>query len=466
MSTIAELVEQLKEGAISKDQMLECIYSSSFLGKTEHTVATPQNRVETGLSSSIEESEIEFTYNTFDSKHGLEPIPDFSTAEVVTHEFLERQNQWEMRKSFNNEVLKLQQKKEEGKECTFQPKINSGKPRSPNETLGRLTVVKDNRRVLWLKEEQERKKIEEETKECTFQPEINKNSTVFGSRYLSETPKTRNSIPQQRFAPRIKGPGKHMHAAKEYLRQDPFERLSRPKEAYQPEPEEFQASYKSISPVSQFTGCTFSSKPFYERQALYEMMKQSKREAVDQSKTAQPKINDKSRRMVKNSFADRNEEVIRKKNEKVKEKDENSFKPKITSMGKMLRNRSFAEMSYGDSKKRNEKIEYLKGVIEDKEREIMSPFFVPNKSYTSVKSKLQILEDPENYIERLKSQQRKKEFESQIAKEEKVRMEISECTYQPTIIDAPEYVKQIARNMAMIRAETKNNVRPVKPEWR
>ena len=136
-------------------------------------------------------------------------------------------------------------------------------------------------------------------------------------------------------------------------------------------------------------------------------------------------------------------------------------------MAKMRRNRSFAEMSYGDLKKRNEKVEALKEVAEEKVREQTNPSFYPSKSYMNVKSKLQILDDPQSYIERIKSEQRKKEIVSNIMQEEKMKTELKECTYQPNVIEAPDYVKQIARNMAMIKAERVSiSAKPSKPEWR
>lgn len=124
-------------------------------------------------------------------------------------------------------------------------------------------------------------------------------------------------------------------------------------------------------------------------------------------------------------------------------------------------------MSYGDSKKRVEKIEVLREVAEDKIREQMNPSTFSSKSYASVKSKLQVLDDPQSYVERIKSEQRRKEIISRVTKEERAKNEMTECTYHPNIIEAPEYVKQIARNMAMVKAERISyGMKPSKPEWR
>ena len=132
----------------------------------------------------------------------------------------------------------------------------------------------------------------------------------------------------------------------------------------------------------------------------------------------------------------------------------------------MRRNRSVAEMAYGDSKKKSEKIEFLKEMAEEKFKESINPSTFQSKSYANVKSKLQILDDPHSYIDRIKNQQRRKEAETQILKDEKARQEVAECTHSPNIIDAPGYVKQIARNMAMIRSEMAVEETTAKPQWR
>ena len=318
-----------------------------------------------------------------------------------------------------------------------------------------------------LKEEQDKKKIEEELKSCTFHPQINKKSSRSGSRYMSETPKKRFYEESPSFVPKIKGPSKNMRSANEYIKQDPFERLSRPKELYQPELEEPESPIKSFTPTLSYYGNSFSTRPFFERQALYELMKQEKKEIAQYQSPKKPQINTRSRKLVKNNFFERNEEMIRKKiDSKADYPDIYPFQPTITDSGKMKRNRSYNEMTYGDSKKKIEKIEYLKEITDEKLKESVNPDIFQSKSYANVKSKLQLLNDPQTYIDRIKSQQKTKEIHAQIDKEEKNRQEMNECTYLPTIIDEPIYIKQIARNMAMIKAEIQINNKPLKADWR
>lgn len=458
MSSISELVELLKDGSISKEQMLEKIYS--FPSKPSHHDQKFEKTAD-------RDTEIEFNTNDFED-FIPRPAPIFDGSfSVLNDTFFDRQVQWDVKRNLNQELLREQKLKIEVKECTFKPKTNTQNLHFSQETFERLSQCKENLRLMRLKEDQERRKLEEEMIPCTFHPEINKNSCISGSKYLSETPKRKQKIPEPAFAPRIKGPSKKMLNAQEYIKQDPFERLSRPKEVFQPEPEEQSASLKPSTPIPDYSGCSFSTRPFFERQAIYELMKHEKKEALETQPVPRPLINERSKKLVKKDFFERNQEMIEKKNSVKYDPNPCSFQPKITNKAKMKRNRSVTEMSYGDSKKRLEKIENLKEVVEDKIREQIVSSCYSSKSYANVKSKLQVLDDPQSYIERLKSEQRRKEIITQITKEERVKNELSECTYHPNIIEAPDYVKQIARNMAMIKAErVPYSNKPMKPEWR
>ena len=472
MSSIAELVELLKEGSISKEQMLERIYAQSFPPKPkQEKIFEPTSDIQTiNNERTTFDYDIDIEFNPNDMDNFIpRTAPSFEPSMSIfpSNEFLDRQSQFQFKKHFNNETLREQKLQYETRECTFQPKTNADNVSFSQDTIARLTKSRENTRLLKLKEDQDRRKLEEEMQACTFHPQINRNSCISGSKYLSETPKKEFFGESPTFVPRVKGPSKKMKSANEYIKQDPFERLSRPKESYQPEPEEPEYSIKSTTPVPDCYGSSFSTRPFFERQALYELMKHEKREMMEQQSPKRPIINERSKKIVKSSFTERNEEMIKKKTEpKIDYPDLCTFQPKITNLAKMRRNRSFAEMTYGDSKKKSEKIEYLKEMAEEKLKELVNPSIFQSKSYANVKSKLQILDDPQSYIDRIKSQQRKKEIHAQINKEEKIRQEISECTHAPVVIDAPTYVKQIARNMAMIKAEMSVSKKSPKPEWR
>ena len=471
MSSIAELVELLKEGSISKEQMLERIYNQSFPPKPNHDrLFEPAEIPAIYPEKKFFDCDTEIDFYPTESEDFIpRQAPSFepSFLPYATEEFLERQTQWDFKKNVNQESMKEQKLRLETKECTFHPKTNEKSTVFSQDTIDRLTKIRENTRLVRLKEEQERKKLEEEMEACTFHPQINKNSCISGSKYMKESNRLYYTGSTPTFIPTVKGPTRKMKAANEYIKQDPFERLSRPREAYQPEPEEPEYSMKSSTPLPEYSGCSFSTRPFFERQALYELMKHEKKQQLSQKPPKNPVMNERSKKLVKTDFFERNEEMIRKKLEpSVDYPEACSFQPKITNLAKMRRNRSVAEMAYGDSKKKSEKIEFLKEMAEEKFKESINPSTFQSKSYANVKSKLQILDDPHSYIDRIKYQQRRKEAETQILKDEKARQEVAECTHSPNIIDAPGYVKQIARNMAMIRSEMAVEETTAKPQWR
>lgn len=437
MNSISDLVEQLKEGSISKDEMLERIYSNSI------------QRSKIGSESEKREE-----FDSFSFHKNKEKFEDPSFSMMKLEMFLDRQNQWEFRKNLNQDILREQKLKNEEKECTFQPTTNYSPSKYSADTFKRLSRHKDMSRYTRIKQQIDYNKLQEELSSCTFEPTINSRSSHTVSRYRSESPKRSIQPAEPSFAPKVKGPAKHMTSAREYLRVSPFERLSKVKSVQEPEEE----TIKCHTPIIYSCGCSYSSKPFFERQALYEIMKYEKREAAEQIVNHKPIINDRSRKLVKKSFLERNKEMIEKKSRPKNDPQTYSFHPKITKMAKMRKYRSLAEMSSVEKKK-----------FEKSEADPQSPCdqqFSSTKAYSSIKSKLQILNDPEGFIERLKQEQRRKDLELNYMREENLRKELEECTYQPAIIDAPGYIKQIARNMALLKSETHLKNSPVRPDWR
>ena len=43
--------------------------------------------------------------------------------------------------------------------------------------------------------------------------------------------------------------------------------------------------------------------------------------------------------------------------------------------------------------------------------------------------------------------------------------EFKQCTFEPVIHDAPEYVKRIAKSMQLVREAKKKDATPAKPGW-
>ena len=445
MNSIGELVEQLKEGKITKDEMLELIHLAS-ISKSTDSLGRREGKEE-------EDQGITFDSGSFeggDNRTLEEPTFSFSTADG----FFERQMQWEAKKLMNQELLRDKKVKFERQECTFQPKTHYSPSRFTQETLNRLSQHKDTSKYAQSKKENDYKNLQKELEACTFEPMINRTSAGAESRYLSQSPPSKpRSSEEHRFAPRVKGPLKHMTSAREYIKQNPFERLSKHKVAFEPE----VPTSLSKSPVPECSGVSFSSKSFFERQALFELNKKDKIEAMDLYFDHKPVINERSKRLVKKTFSQRNQEMIEKKQSPKKDPNVFPFRPKITKMAKMKKYSSFRSIA-------PEKPQVF--ISEAASPEPIYEQMQARNSYSGIKSKLQILQDPEEFIERLKAEQRAKEIEIMMSREDKMRKELEECTHQPAVIDAPDYVKQIARNMAMLKSELSTQKSPERVGWR
>ena len=75
MSSIAELVELLKEGSISKEQMLEKIYSSSFPSKSENQLVSYEKKALAPKKQNFDyDTDIDFNTLEFDDFHPRPPL--------------------------------------------------------------------------------------------------------------------------------------------------------------------------------------------------------------------------------------------------------------------------------------------------------------------------------------------------------------------------------------------------------
>lgn len=80
--------------------------------------------------------------------------------------------------------------------------------------------------------------------------------------------------------------------------------------------------------------------------------------------------------------------------------------------------------------------------------------------------KLRVLSDPDSYIARIQREQAAASEKARRSAAEQVAAELAECTFKPTTNDAPEYVKRIARSMALARAVKAPEAPLAKPDWR
>lgn len=147
---------------------------------------------------------------------------------------------------------------------------------------------------------------------------------------------------------------------------------------------------------------------------------------------------------------------------------EETFKPKINSKSEKLQGRSPFEMSRGDMFRKDTTARLTKLQQEQEEMEITT--FKP-KYYTSKSqqkpSKLGLAQDPTQFLERYKENLAEHKNLCEQEKKRREDEEFAECSFTPKTVDCPEYVRRIAKSMAIVKA-AKSSQLPVdnKPDWR
>lgn len=330
--------------------------------------------------------------------------------------------------------------------------------RDPFERLYRLGTIDHN----LLREKGELEKLQNELSKCTFQPQINARSWKTSSKVFECPHPTHSKPPQETYSfnPQVKGVHREMTKAHEYIKNDPFDRLYRQhflsEEESHFDPEE---EYKRMERPS--SALTSPSATFFQRQQQFEQRKKEKIALLQATHAQGPVINDKSRQMVTSNFLERNQEFLRRKTENQREaqlKLENScsFQPEITLKAKMVPNRSCMDRSYRDSVQLQVKHSLLRE--QEEQTQMNRKSLVPiNNHYNRVAGKLNILSDPESYVQRIKEQQRNRERLLQIEQSRKLLKETEECTHIPAIT---AYTARLA-----IPQKPRTPL-PLKPDWR
>ena len=142
------------------------------------------------------------------------------------------------------------------------------------------------------------------------------------------------------------------------------------------------------------------------------------------------------------AMIDRREQTRREQQEKAD--GEHSFKPKINRASRELRGRSWHEMSYGDMTRQGEAQLTVKRDVEYRNTSLYT--YKPQlNAVPGVESRLKISSDPHNYLARVEHEQRRAQQEQSRTAQELREKELEECTFQPLIHEAPEFVKRIAQ---------------------
>ena len=488
---MSELVELLKQGVISKEELLtrmrspDVTISSSFTSNArlpeDLQWSVPMSpREEKQGEEEEEERPLEAPQMQLPPGQGtLRSSASFSR--LSPSQFYAYQTNWKRSKEEAADNLKAQLQAAEVEDCTFHPKINPASP-SISPAFDRLYQLRDPRYYEMVRREFRAKEEAEALRECSFQPTINPRSLSVASRHKTTSkevrinPRTLLDLEKEcTFTPKVNSLRKTMKTAQEYLTQDPFTRLTRVKPKENP-------GFEVSLPPSGLTSTrikeqkqtqlvddsgTFSQKSFFERQALFEIMKSEKKlKIAQQSVTQQPVILEKSKRMVTDNFEERNQRLIEKRKKQVSLKEYDSectFKPAISRTAQEKRKRTIEELSYGDMERKEQHLATLKDALD--QRALTTNMPQMSTSNLSVSSHLQLSTGLDTYLDRIQRDKDKKEAAIERIRMERMSREVRECTYAPMTKDAPSYIKRMARSVAILKAEMQPEVQE-KPEWR
>lgn len=354
--------------------------------------------------------------------------------------------------------------------------------------------------------QQQRQRNEVMSRDCTFAPDVSMSASSFESfhRCLGKVAalhgsarglaasgsepswhEASKSSPSPR--PQTNPIPPQMKVAKAYVSQDVFTRLSQPhpeqevqsKEAVAPD--EFGAiSLSSISGHSteERTGDA-SFAQFLERQDVCE---QERRRRISELELAQapvlhPMLSARSRRLAERrqvqgarcrSFS---ADAACTSGSRVLKLP---FKPEITASAARRPLRGVDDLSFGDSARRDQHlVELRQHVRRDEDRQL--PFWPQLIAMPADRGQLRVLEEPNDYMERLKEAQLAAEMWRKEEAQKNVQHELSECTFHPQVCGkVPIVVRRMAERFRIkqelqhkeLEACTSKKGFVARPDWR
>lgn len=194
-----------------------------------------------------------------------------------------------------------------------------------------------------------------------------------------------------------------------------------------------------------------------------------------------PDLNPKSLKIVKHSrkgeFLERvQQDVLRREQSTTKlvakSIDPNhTFQPELSSRGYRMRSRSIYELSRGDLHKKeiNQRILKLKTEQEELKNLTFQPTINDVSTMKHIRSTLQLQDNPGGFLERHQLEKQQNEIQRHKILEERMEKELQECTFTPEIIECPQYIKRIARSLAVVKAAKSidgGQGNEQKPQWR
>lgn len=182
------------------------------------------------------------------------------------------------------------------------------------------------------------------------------------------------------------------------------------------------------------------NRPFFERQALYEIKKEANLKAkLSPSQASVLSASKASKRLAKSAKS----EVLNAGQSKLSHANpECVFRPQITKLAKSLKSRSDTERAQGNSDKLLEQLRKMKAVTARLQREQTKSLKV--LALNNAQSKLQIVSHPETYIRPVEEQATEKAALTSTTRAELCRQEVEGCTFMPKVLSYPHYLRDIA----------------------
>ena len=149
-----------------------------------------------------------------------------------------------------------------------------------------------------------------------------------------------------------------------------------------------------------------------------------------------------------------------------------TFQPELSSRGYRMRSRSIYELSRGDfhKKETNQRILRLKTEQEELKNLTFQPSLLSNSGHLQkqIRSTLQLHDNPGGFLERHQLEQKQQELNRLKILEEREMNELKDCTFTPEIRECPQYVKRIARSLAVVKAakSSESMQENEKPQWK
>ncbi|KAG9396475.1 pathogenesis-related genes transcriptional activator [Carpediemonas membranifera] len=328
----------------------------------------------------------------------------------------DRSKQWQAKRQEQVEQAQKQREQKELEECSFKPKINK-RPASATRVRTSNTdpVTRLYREGVKRKQSVaaalEQTHAEQFDRECTFTPKTNK------PRALRD-------------------------------REGVFDRLY---ESRQGQRESRRGSHDGEQKTAVSSRESFDA--FISRQQRMEFRKRVRREEVLTEvmcdSTFRPKINPSSTKMA-DAKTDAWSRLTTSKTDLNNLPDGCTFTPRMyTRRSKQTRGRSVMEMSVIDSQKVKAKHEKARKIKEEADLEHAT--FTPQIVSRNARSRLNVLQDPNEYLRRLDESARAKEETRQRVFAQRAAEEVEECTFRPRIRECPAFVKNVAARRRIMR---------------